>query len=178
MFFWRLHPALVKSFSDIANIFSKILDYEQSLFFLCPSSKKPKPRAWLKARDGRFLAFRGFATQRSRAHALPLLNLKKKRGCSQSTKLSLKTALLRWPWWVISWFVSAGKRLVNRYPGPRGFSWFFFAKEIKSKPRSGDESRKRRGERKKTSGYLGLESHFHADDSCQTRQIANKKSDQ
>ena len=34
------------------------------------------------------------------------------------------------------------------YPGPRGFSWFFFAKEIKSKPRSGhNESRKRRGER-------------------------------
>ena len=36
------------------------------------------------------------------------------------------------------------------YPGPRGFSWFFFAKEIKSKPRSGDnELRKRRGEREK-----------------------------
>ena len=31
---------------------------------------------------------------------------------------------------------------------------------------------------RKTSGYLGLESHFHGDDSCQTRQIANKKSDQ
>ena len=31
---------------------------------------------------------------------------------------------------------------------------------------------------RKTSGYLGLKSHFHADDSCQTRQIANKKSDQ
>ena len=31
---------------------------------------------------------------------------------------------------------------------------------------------------RKTSGYLGLESHFHADDSCQTRQVANKKSDQ
>ena len=31
---------------------------------------------------------------------------------------------------------------------------------------------------RKTSGYLSLESHFHADDSCQTRQIANKKSDQ
>ena len=31
---------------------------------------------------------------------------------------------------------------------------------------------------RKTSGYLGLESHFHADDSCQTRQIATKKSDQ
>ena len=31
---------------------------------------------------------------------------------------------------------------------------------------------------RKTSGYLGLKSHFHADDSCQTRHIANKKSDQ
>ena len=36
------------------------------------------------------------------------------------------------------------------YPGIRGFSWFFFAKEIKSKPRSGDnESRKPWGEREK-----------------------------
>ena len=36
------------------------------------------------------------------------------------------------------------------YPGPGGFSWIFFAKEINSKPRSGDnESRKRRGEREK-----------------------------
>ena len=26
---------------------------------------------------------------------------------------------------------------------------------------------------RKTSGYLGLESHFHEDDSCQTRQIAS-----
>ena len=32
-----------------------------------------------------FLASRGFAAQRSRACALPLLNLKKKRNCSQST---------------------------------------------------------------------------------------------
>ena len=31
---------------------------------------------------------------------------------------------------------------------------------------------------RKSSGYLGLDSHFHADNSCQTRQIANKKSDQ
>ena len=31
---------------------------------------------------------------------------------------------------------------------------------------------------RKTSGYLDLKSHFHSDDSCQTRQIANKKSDQ
>ena len=39
---------------------------------------------------------------------------------------------------------------VDHYPGPRGFSWFFFAKEIKSKPRRGDtKSRKRRGEREK-----------------------------
>ena len=38
----------------------------------------------------------------------------------------------------------------NTYPGLRGFSWFFFAKEIKSKPWSGDnESRKRRGESEK-----------------------------
>ena len=32
-----------------------------------------------------FLASRGFAAQRSRARAFPLLNLKKKRGCLQST---------------------------------------------------------------------------------------------
>ena len=37
---------------------------------------------------------------------------------------------------------------------------------------------KRRGEREKTSGFwLGLESHFHADDGCQTHQTANSKSD-
>ena len=53
---------------------------------------------------------------------------------------------------------------INRYPGPRGFSWFFFAKERASREaattsRESDEERER-----KTSGYLGLESHFHADD--------------
>ena len=70
------------------------LDYEQSLFFLGPSSKTPEtrkwPRAWLKARDGRgtFLVSRGFAAQRSRARALSLLNLKKKRDYSQSTTAS------------------------------------------------------------------------------------------
>jgi len=31
---------------------------------------------------------------------------------------------------------------------------------------------------RKTSGYLGLESHFHADASCQTGQIYNFKGDQ
>ena len=34
-----------------------------------------------------FLAYSGFAAQRSRARVLPLLNLKKKRGCSQSKAL-------------------------------------------------------------------------------------------
>ena len=44
----------------------------------------------------------------------------------------------------------------------------------KRRQRVAKETRRER----KTSGYFGLESHFHADDSCQTRQIANKKSDQ
>ena len=71
------------------------IDYEQSLFFLGPSSKTPEtrkwPRAWLKVRDGRGcrpcfsrLASRSFTAQRSRARALPLPNLKKRRDCSQS----------------------------------------------------------------------------------------------
>ena len=40
-----------------------------------------------------------------------------------------------------------------------------------------DERAAKRRERK-TSGYLGLESHFHADAGCQTRQIYNYKTDQ
>ena len=36
----------------------------------------------------------------------------------------------------------------------------------------------REAARKKNSGYLGLESHFHADASCQTPQIYNYKRDQ
>jgi len=35
------------------------------------------------------LVSRGFAAQRSRARALPLLNLKKKRDCSQSKRMIL-----------------------------------------------------------------------------------------
>ena len=31
---------------------------------------------------------------------------------------------------------------------------------------------------RKSSGYVVLESHFHADASCKTRQIANTRSDQ
>ena len=38
---------------------------------------------------------------------------------------------------------------------------------------SGEAARKR-----KVSDYLGLESHFHADHNCQTRQLGNYKSDQ
>ena len=81
------------------------IHYEQSLFFLGTSSKMAEtrkwPRAWLMARDGRgsffllrlppsFLASRGFAAQRSRARALPLLNLKKKRYCSQSNSCNVE----------------------------------------------------------------------------------------
>ena len=44
--------------------------------------------------------------------------------------------------------------------------------------RKREQTTKRRQRGKNPSGYLGLESHFHADESCQTRQIANKKSDQ
>ena len=38
---------------------------------------------------------RGLAAQRSRAHALPLLNLKKKRGCSQCTRNPQQTTELQ-----------------------------------------------------------------------------------
>ena len=104
-----MRPAIVSGIVTGDAPVSYWLDYEQSLFFLGPSSKTPEtrkwPRAWLKSRDGRardgrgffllgllpsFLASRGFAAQRSRARrsrarALPLLNLKKKRDCSQSS---------------------------------------------------------------------------------------------
>ena len=75
------------------------LDYGQSLFFLGPSSKTPEtrkwPRAWLKARDEApsFLASRGFCAQPSRARAFPLLNLKKKRHCFQSTQRFVETSV-------------------------------------------------------------------------------------
>ena len=55
-----------------------------SLFFLVRRAKRrstrKSPRAWLKARSFSRLA----ANQRSRTHALPSLNLKKKRDCSRS----------------------------------------------------------------------------------------------
>ena len=59
------------------------LDREQPLFFLSPSSKTRETRNWprasLKARYGRGLPSRALS------RALPSLNLKKKRDCSQST---------------------------------------------------------------------------------------------
>ena len=71
------------------------VDYEQSLsiFFFGPLSKTPEtrkwPRAWLKARDGRgcrpcFLRLAALPLK-ARARVLHLLNLKKKKDCSQST---------------------------------------------------------------------------------------------
>ena len=43
---------------------------------------------------------------------------------------------------------------------------------------SDERARVAKRRERKTSGYLGLESHFHADDGCQTRQIYNYKTDQ
>ena len=66
-----LHASANRILRCEANIFHWVWLCEQSLFFLLglPPS---------------FLMFRGFAAQRSRARALPLLNMKKKRDCSQS----------------------------------------------------------------------------------------------
>ena len=52
-----------------------MVDYEQSLFFLGPSSKTPEIR-------------------NARACALPLLNLKKKIDCSQSIREAAYTTLM------------------------------------------------------------------------------------
>ena len=80
------------------------LDYEQSIFFLSPSSKTPETREWPRATEGprrerhekRVSLFSSRAaalvSQRSRARALPLLNLKKKRDCSQSIETSTREA--------------------------------------------------------------------------------------
>ena len=51
----------------------------------------------------------------------------------------------------------------GHYPAPRGFSY------ATREPRSGEKA--------KISGYVGLESHFHVDASCQTRQIDIYKRD-
>ena len=59
--------------------------YEQSLFFLCPSSKTPDtrkwPRAWLKAREARVSRLCRSTLARV---CTPLTKSEKKRGCSRS----------------------------------------------------------------------------------------------
>ena len=76
-------PSLLKFFTLVQGA----VDYEQSFFLLGPSSKTPEtrkwPLAWLKAQDGRGRLPPSFLASNARARALPLLNLKKKRGCSQ-----------------------------------------------------------------------------------------------
>ena len=75
---------------------------------------------------------------------------------------------------VVNWNLDMFKHSPDVYPGPRGFS--FFSDERAAKRRARVATWKRR--ERKTSGYLGLESHFHADAGCQTRQIYNYKTDQ
>ena len=53
--------------------------------------------------------------------------------------------------------ISIIKKYIISYPGPRGFSFFFNERATKRRTRVA----KRR--ERKTSGYLRLESHFHAD---------------
>ena len=88
-------------FLESGKVAYSMLVYEQSLFFLGPSSKKRPRNANDHTRDWRretgearqkrvslfFLACRGFAAQRSRPRALPLVNLKKMGGCSQSNSM-------------------------------------------------------------------------------------------
>ena len=90
---WRSHGQRRTRCRRIPLRVNRHVDYEQSLFFLGPSSKTPKtrkwPRAWLKARDeGVFFSSRAaaLASQLSRARGLPLLNPKKKKGCSQPNR--------------------------------------------------------------------------------------------
>ena len=72
---------------------SIVLDYEQSLFFLSPSSKTREtlkwPSSWLKVRDWRSraaaLVFPVSRLRRSRERAPCSRNLKKKSDCSRTT---------------------------------------------------------------------------------------------
>ena len=55
------------------------------------------------------------------------------------------------------------QRLLSHfYPGPRGFCWFFSAWESRERAAK-RRTRVTKPRERKTSGYLGLESHFHAD---------------
>ena len=65
----------------------------------------------------------------------------------------------------ISWF-----ELLERF-----FLIFHRMRELRAREPRSEEYESRRNEKKKSSGYLGLESHFHTDASCQTRQFDNSK---
>ena len=62
----------------------------------------------------------------------------------------------------------------NEIPWSQRFFLNFSSRERAAKRRMRVAKRRER----KTSGYLGPESHFHADAGCQTRQIYNYKRDQ
>ena len=64
---------------------NRILRFEANAYFI--GSGFTSSLFFLLGLPPSFLVFRGFAAQRSRARALPLLNLKKKRDCSQSIKI-------------------------------------------------------------------------------------------
>ena len=84
-------------------------------------------------------------------------------GVASSSEVMFLIIYSAFVWTILTYFSIAHLRIIltslsldrslfvpRDYPGHRGFPWFFFAKEIKSKPRSGDnELRKRRGEREK-----------------------------
>ena len=76
--------------------------------------------------------------------------LKKMHSSWKPPKVDQRIVFVLWTRWQLA------QCTYDYYPGPRGFSWFFFAKEIKSKPRSGDNDlRKRRGGREKPVVTLG-----------------------
>ena len=96
--FWLIFAGITLQPVNVLLIYD--VDYEQSLFFSVVRRAKRKtrkwPRAWLMVRDprdGRDNSFSSRAAalvscvsrlRRSRALALPLLNRKKKKDCSQS----------------------------------------------------------------------------------------------
>ena len=88
-----------------------------------------------------------------------------KTSLSELGRKSRFTHLLKIKWtYQKSWFVQhrCCVKLMSPYPGPRGFSWFFSSWESRERAAKRRTRVAKRRERK-TSGYLGLESHFHAD---------------
>ena len=89
---------------DFGVLTYSCIDYEQSLFSWSVEQNARDTQMNTRVTEGArrerlffllglppsFLASRGFAAQRSRARALPLLNLKKKRDCSQSNSCKVE----------------------------------------------------------------------------------------